>query len=63
VTSSDSELLMKVLIISVCDRTPCTGDQPVARPVPPQDVTAQQDEGKHSCLERDSKPRSQHASC
>jgi hypothetical protein len=41
-------------------RTPCTGDQPVARPLPTH-RTAQHriNAHRHPCLEWDSKPRSQ----
>jgi hypothetical protein len=34
-------------------------DQPVARPLPTQNNSAQTDADKHPCLERDSNPRSQ----
>jgi hypothetical protein len=42
-------------------RTPWTGDQPVARPLPTHRTTQTQNKRthKHPCLERDSNPRSQ----
>jgi hypothetical protein len=43
-------------------RIPWTGDQPDARPLPIQDNTTQKNVDTHSCLKRDSKPRSQFSS-
>jgi hypothetical protein len=40
-------------------RTPWTGDQPDARPLPTQDNITQKKEDTHPCFERDSNPRSQ----
>jgi hypothetical protein len=40
-------------------RTPWTGDQPNARPLPAQDNTIQKNADTHPCLERDSNPLSQ----
>jgi len=39
-------------------RTPWTGDQPIARPLPTEDNTTQRIKkaDMHQCLERDSKP-------
>jgi hypothetical protein len=45
------------------DRIPCTGDRPIARPLPKQDSTAQENEDTHPCLERDSNPRYHCSSC
>jgi len=44
-------------------RTPWTGDQPDARPLPTQDNTTQKNVDTHPCLERDSNPRSQCSRC
>jgi hypothetical protein len=62
VTCCNSELLLKLLIISTIGRTPWTGDQPDARPLPTQDNTTQRDIDKRSCRKRDSNPRSQRPS-
>jgi hypothetical protein len=40
-------------------RTPWTGDQPIARPIPKQDSITQRNTDLHPCLERDLNPRSQ----
>jgi hypothetical protein len=40
-------------------RTPWTGDQPDAKPLPTQDNTTQENADTHPCLEQDSKSRSQ----
>jgi len=40
-------------------RTPWTGDQPVAGPLPTQDSTTQKNADTRPCLERDSNPWSQ----
>jgi hypothetical protein len=45
------------------DRTPLTGDQPVARSLPTEDSTTQQNANIHPCFEWDSNPRSQSSSC
>jgi len=39
--------------------TPWTGDQPDVRTLPTQDNTIQKNAHTHSCLARDSNPRSQ----
>jgi len=44
-------------------RTPWMGDQPDARPLLTRDNTTQRNADTHSCLERDSKPRSQCSNC
>jgi hypothetical protein len=44
VTRPNSELLLKLRIISTVGMTPSTRDQPDARPLPAQDSTAQKDE-------------------
>jgi len=44
-------------------RTPWTGDQPGARPLPIQDNTTQKNPDTHSCPERNSSPRSQCSGC
>jgi hypothetical protein len=46
------------LSISTYGRSPWTSDQPVTRPLPTQDNTAQKDKDKHPCLKWDSNPRS-----
>jgi hypothetical protein len=43
-------------------RTPWTGDQPDARPLPTQDNTTQKNADIRPCLEQDSNPRSQRSS-
>jgi hypothetical protein len=47
-----------ILILYKVGRTPWTGDQPVARPLPTHRTTAH----RHPCLEWDSNPRSQRSS-
>jgi hypothetical protein len=47
------------LSLYTIDRTPWTGDQPVARPLPTQDNTDRINSDRHQCLEWDSTPRSQ----
>jgi hypothetical protein len=51
--------LFSFLIIYTVGRSPWTGDQPVARPLPTQNKRIQY---KHPCLESDSNPRSQRSS-
>jgi hypothetical protein len=46
------------LIPYTVGRTPCTGDQPVARPLPAHRINAH----RHPCLEWDSNPRPQRSS-
>jgi hypothetical protein len=54
---SDSELIYE--FVWTFGRTPWTGDQPDAGPLPTQDNTRQKNVDIHPCLERDSNPRSQ----
>jgi hypothetical protein len=50
-------------VFSTVGRTPwTTRGRPVARPLPTQDNTTQEDADKHPCLERGSNPRSQYPS-
>jgi hypothetical protein len=48
-----------LLILYTVGRTPWTGDQPVARPLPTHRTTQTQNKRIETCLEWDSNPRSQ----
>jgi hypothetical protein len=50
------------LIFCTVGRTPWTGDQPVARPLPAHRTAQRINANRHPCLKRDSNPRSQGSS-
>jgi hypothetical protein len=54
--------VLKLWVTSTICRTPWTGDQPDARPLPKQDSTTQKDKDKRSCRKRESNHRSQRLS-
>jgi hypothetical protein len=47
------------LILYAVGRTPWTGDQPIARPLPTHRTTQTQKKSRHPCLKWDSNPQSQ----
>jgi hypothetical protein len=55
---SDSEFNFSEFVnLWTFGRTPWTGVQPDARPLPTQDNTTQKNAGTHPCLEQDSNPQ------
>jgi hypothetical protein len=54
----DLGLFFSFLILYTVGRTPWTGDQPVAKPLPTPGTAKTRNTHRHPCLEWDSNPRS-----